>query len=127
MAANPAEFPETPGGVMKVWSAVAIAVAIVGLGAAPAVCAVSSNVPSPGHAMFAKSKTVKVALRNDSGSPLELKVGDEIVSLDAGKSVALKLAVGTRIVVNAATDKHTAGELLAEVSAALDNTTLTIR
>ncbi len=77
--------------------------------------------------MFAKSKTVKVALRNDSGSPLQLKVGDEIVSLDAGKSVALKLAVGTRIVVNAATDKHTAGELLAEVSAALDNTTLTIR
>jgi hypothetical protein len=30
-------------------------------------------------------------------------------------------------VVNAATDKHTAGELLAEVSAALDNTTLTIK
>jgi hypothetical protein len=71
--------------------------------------------------MFAKTKTVKVALRNDSGSPLQLKVGDEIVSLDAGKSVALKLAVGTRIVVNAATDKHQAGELIAEASTALDN------
>jgi hypothetical protein len=78
--------------------------------------------------MFAKTtKTVKVALRNDSGSPLQLKVGDDIVSLDAGKSVALKLAVGTRIVVNAATDKHPAGELLAEASASLDNTTLTIK
>jgi len=112
---------------MKVWSAITIAVAIVGLGAAPAVCAVSSNVPSPGHAMFAKSKTVKVALRNDSGSPLQLKVGDEIVSLDTGKSVSLKLAVGTRIVVNAATGKHAAGELLAEASTALDNTTLAIK
>jgi len=54
-------------------------------------------------------------------------VGDEIVSLDAGKSVSLKLAVGTRIMVNAATDKHQAGELLAEASTALDNTTLTIK
>ena len=112
---------------MKVWTAVAITVAIVGLGAAPVVYAGTSNIPSPGHAMFAKTKTVKVALRNDSGSPLQLKVGDEIVSLDAGKSVALKLAVGTRIVVSAATDKHPAGELIAEASTSLDNTTLTIK
>ena len=112
---------------MKVWSAVAITVAIVGLGAAPAVYAGTSNIPTPGHAMFAKTKTVKVALCNSSGSPLQLKVGDEIVSLDAGKSVSLKLAVGTRIVVNSATEKHPAGELIAEASTSLDNTTLTIR
>jgi hypothetical protein len=112
---------------MKVWSAVAITVAIVGLGAAPAVYAATSNIPTPGHAMFSKSKTVKVALRNDSGSPLQLKVGDEIVSLDIGKSVSLKLAVGTRIMVNAATDKHPVGELIAEASTSLDNTTLTIK
>jgi hypothetical protein len=77
--------------------------------------------------MSAKTKTVKVALRNDSGSPLQLKVGDQVVSLDAGKSVSLKLAVGTRIVVNAGTDKHPSGELLAEVSTSLDNTTLAIK
>ncbi|MGA1983621.1 MAG: hypothetical protein ABSG84_14290 [Acidobacteriaceae bacterium] len=111
---------------MKVWSAVAIAVVIVGLGATPAVSAISSNVPSPGHTMFAKSK-VKIALRNDSGAPLQLKVGDEIVSLDAGKSIALKLVVGTRIVVNTATDKHPAGELIAEASTTLDNTILAIQ
>ena len=112
---------------MKVWTAIAITVAIVGLGAAPVVYAGTSNIPSPGHAMFAKTKTVKVALRNDSGSPLQLKVGDEIVSLESGKSVALKLAVGTRIVVNAATDKHQAGELIAEASTSLDNTTVAIK
>lgn len=112
---------------MKVWSAVAIAVAIVGIGAAPAVYAASSNIQAPGHAMFAKSKTVKVALRNESGSPLQLKVGDEIVSLEQGKSVDLKLTVGTRIVVNAATDKYHAGELIAEASTSLNNTTLTIK
>ncbi len=112
---------------MRVWPAVAVTVVILGLGAAPVVYAATSNIPTPGHAMVAKTKTVKVALRNDSGSPLQLKVGDQMVSLAAGKSVSLKLAVGTRIVVNAATDKHPAGELLAEVSTSLDNTTLAIK
>ena len=66
--------------------------------------------------MFAKNKTVKFSLRNDSGASLQLKVGDQIVSLDAGKTVALKLPVGTRILVNAATAKHQAGDLVAEAS-----------
>jgi hypothetical protein len=112
---------------MKVWTAVAVTVAIVGLGAAPVVYAGTSNVPTPQLVLFAKTKTVKLALLNNSGSPLQLKVGDQIVSLDPGKSVSLKLAVGTRIVVNAATDKHQAGELIAEASTSLDNTTLTIK
>jgi hypothetical protein len=77
--------------------------------------------------MFEKTKTVKFALRNDSGSPLQLKVGEQVVSLDAGKSLSFKLAVGTRIVVNAATDKHQAGELIAEASTSLDNTTVAIK
>jgi len=82
---------------------------------------------SPVHAMFAKSKTVNLALRNDSGSPLELKVGDKVMSLDAGKTVALKLPEGTRIVVNAAAPKHPAGELIAEASTDLDDTTVAIK
>jgi hypothetical protein len=77
--------------------------------------------------MFAKGKTVKFAVRNDSGSPLELKAGDQVVSIEAGKTVALTLAIGTRIVVNAPTAKYQAGELLAEASTALDHTTLTIK
>jgi hypothetical protein len=58
---------------------------------------------------------------------MELKVGDQVMAIEAGKTVSLNVAVGTRILVNAATPKHQAGELLAEASTALDHTTLTIK
>jgi hypothetical protein len=125
MAAILVEILKHPRGVMKIRSAVAVVVAVAGLSLSATVYA-APTVSSHVYAMFAKSQTVKVSLRNDSGSPLELKVGDQVVSLDAGKTVALKLAIGTRIVVNAATSKHKAGEVLAEASSALDNATLAI-
>jgi hypothetical protein len=112
---------------MRIRLAVAAAVAVVCLSVSPAVYAASSDTQPPVHAMFDKGKTVKLALRNDSGSPLELKVGDQVVSIAQGKTVSIKAQVGARILVNAATPKHQAGELLAEVSTALDNTTLTIK
>ena len=77
--------------------------------------------------MLAKSKTVKFAVRNDSGSLIELKVGDQVMSLDAGKTLSLKLPVGTRILVNTATAKRQAGDLIAEASSDLENATLTIK
>ena len=110
---------------MKVWSAVAVAITVAGLSASPAVYAASSNVPT--QVSYAKTKTVKFALRNASGSPLELKVGDQVMSLDPGKTIAVKLDVGTRIVVNAATPKHQAGELIAEASTDLADTTVAIK
>lgn len=77
--------------------------------------------------MFAKTQDVKVSLRNDSGSQMQLKVGEKVVSLDAGKTVDVKVPVGTRIVVNAATATHQVGELIAEATSALDNTTVAIK
>jgi hypothetical protein len=95
--------------------------------ASAAVYAAPTNIQSPVHAMFAKSQTVKVSLRNDSSSQLQLKVGEQVMSIDAGKTVAVKVPVGTRIVMNAATPTHQAGELIAEATAALDNTTVAIK
>lgn len=113
---------------MKIRSAIAVAVAVAGLSACTAVYgSPATNVQSPAHAMFAKGKTVKFAVRNDSGSQMELKVGDQVMAIAAGKTVSLTLAVGTRILVNAATPTHHAGELLAEASTALEHTTLTIK
>lgn len=77
--------------------------------------------------MFARTQNVKVALRNDSGSQMQLKVGEQVVSIDAGKTVSIKTEVGTRIVVNAATSTHQAGELLAEVTSQMDNATVSIK
>jgi hypothetical protein len=112
---------------MRIRSAIAVAVVVAGLSASAAVYAAPANIDAHAHAMFAKSKIVKLTLRNDSGSAMELKVGDKVMTLDAGKTVALKLPLGTRIMANAATAKHQAGELLAEVSTNLDDTTVVIK
>ena len=106
---------------------IAVALVAVGLCTPAAVYAAPTNSNVPMHVAFSKSKTVKLALRNDSGSPLELKVGEQVMSLEAGKTVSVKVPVGTRILVNAATSKHQAGDLLAEATSSLDNTTLAIK
>jgi hypothetical protein len=81
----------------------------------------------PVHAVLAKTKIVKFAVRNDSGVSAELKVGDQVMSLEAGKTLALKLPVGTRILMATATPNHPAGELLTEISTELNNTTLAFK
>jgi hypothetical protein len=112
---------------MRIRSVVAVAAVIAGLCGPVAVYAAPVNSDAPVHATSGKDKVVKFSLRNGSGSPLELKVGDRVISLDTDKTVSLELPVGTRILVNAASPKHQAGELLAETSTAMDKTTLTIR
>jgi hypothetical protein len=49
------------------------------------------------------------------------------MSIDAGRIVALKVPVGTRIVLNAATSTRQAGELIAEVNSSMDNATVSIK
>ncbi len=78
-------------------------------------------------AMFGKTKMIKLSLRNDSSSVMELKVGDDVMKLDAGKSIALSLPVGTRILANVATATHPAGSLIEEVTSGLSGVTIGIR
>jgi hypothetical protein len=112
---------------MRIRSAVFVAVIVAGLSTPAAVYAAPASSDAPVHASIAKNKVVKLAMRNDSGSLVELKVGDQAMSLDAGKTVALKLPVGTRILVTATTPTHQAGELLAEVSTDMNNATIAIK
>ena len=112
---------------IRICSVVAISVALIGLSASTAAYAAPTSITVPVHAMFAKSRMVKFSVRNDTGAVLELKVGDSIMTIDAGKTLALKLAVGTRILANTATPTHEAGSLLAEVSSQLDDATLGIK
>jgi len=84
-------------------------------------------VQSPVQAMFAKVKMVKFSLRNDGGSPLTLKVGEEVVTLEAGKSKALELPVGTRIVRQEGTATDKAGSLVTEVSKELSGVTIALK
>ena len=112
---------------MRIPLAVFVAVVVAGLSTPAAIYAAPARSDVPAHTMFAKTKTVKVSVRNDSGSPVELKVGDQVMSLNAGKTLALKLPIGTRILMNASTPSHQAGELLAEASNGLDNAILAIK
>jgi hypothetical protein len=114
---------------MKGFNRLIVAVFASSLLAAPAVYAAPASISSPVHAMFAKTKstTVKLSLRNDSGSAMEVKVGDKVMTLDPGKPVTLNLEVGTRIVANSTTPNHAAGSLIEEVISDHNGATIVIR
>lgn len=114
---------------MRIRSVFPIAIVAAGIMASASASAyAATDVPVLTHASFSKSqKNVNVSLRNDSGTPLELKVGEQVMSVDAGKTLALKVAVGTRIVMNTATATHPAGEVLTQANAAMNNATIVIR
>jgi hypothetical protein len=114
---------------MKHLNRLTIAVVATSLLAAPAVYAAPASISSPIHAMFTKTKStsVKLNLRNDSGSAMEVKVGDKVVTLDPGKPVTMNLEVGTRIVANTATPNHAVGSLIEEVVSDHNGATIIIR
>lgn len=77
---------------------------------------------TPVNAMFAKTKTktIHFKLFNDSSSAMEFKVGDNVVKLDAGKSLAVNLPVGARVLCSSATPLHESGSVIAEVTDSLN-------
>jgi hypothetical protein len=111
---------------MKYRNLLAVTVVATSLLASPVSYAATAINP-PVNAMFGKTKTVKLTLLNESSSPVEVKAGDEVVKLDAGKPVTLNLQPGTRVVYNTATEKQQAGSLIAEVSSSLNGATIHIK
>jgi hypothetical protein len=81
----------------------------------------------PINAMFAKEKTVKLSLHNGSASPIELKVGENIMTLAAGQIVKVDLPVGTRIITNTTTSNAPAGALITQVTKELSGAVLTLK
>jgi hypothetical protein len=112
---------------MKRRNLLAVVVISSSLLASQAVFAAPASIHAPVNAMFAKTKTVKLTLINDSGAPMEVKCGDDIVKLDAGKPVTIKLITGTRVLANTTTPLHQTGSLIAEVSDSLNGAILHIK
>jgi hypothetical protein len=112
---------------MKIRNVLAVSVAVVSLAASSNVFAAPAGLHVPVHAMFAKTKLVKLSVRNDSSASIELKVDDKVMTLDAGKTLALSLPVGTRITANAASGRYEAGAVLAEVSTSLSDATISLK
>jgi hypothetical protein len=72
------------------------------------------------NAAIGKSKVVKFSLMNQSGAPLVLKDGDDIIKLKPGKSANVKEPMGSRIVVvDGPMQSHKPGDVIVEVSGTL--------
>jgi hypothetical protein len=93
---------------------------------APTLHASSLNILPSAHAFFGNPKTVKLTLRNDTGAPLEIRAGEAVMTIAAGKTMTVSLPAGTRITTNTATKSHVAGDLLVEVSSSLSGATVAI-
>ena len=106
----------------------AIGLVVVSLLAPSAVFA-SIDVHSPASAMFGRTnaKTVHFTLVNDSTYPLNLKAGDNMLKIDAGKSARVDLPAGAQVVCDSATPSHQAGSLIAQVTNSLNGAIVHIK
>jgi hypothetical protein len=87
------------------------------------------HVPTSTHAMLADSKDskpVQFSLRNACSSTLELKAGDQTITVEAGKTVKVKIPAGTKVITTTATGHSEAGSVVVEVSSALNGATVAI-
>jgi P pilus assembly chaperone PapD len=76
------------------------------------------NVHPTMHAFFHSNnqKKIKFTLRNDTGAPLELKIGDKVETLKSEQTLPLKLPVGTRVTANADAGRYHTGDVIVEVT-----------
>jgi hypothetical protein len=118
---------KTSGAVMKSRNFVITAAVVAAMVTPHIVYASPVNFHAPLNAMFAKEKTVKLSLKNGSTSSVEVKVGEEVMTLTAGQAVNLNVPVGTRIVANTDTPTIKAGTLIAQVSKELSGSVLTLK
>jgi hypothetical protein len=77
------------------------------------------------HATFGKHM-VSLNLANSTSAPLDVKVGDTPMTIEAGKTVKISAAPGTKITLSTASSTHEAGAVLAEVSGELSGATIRI-
>ena len=130
MAEWPAEtersVPTGTGATMTFRQILATSVTALALVSTTAVYAAPTSISSPVHAVYTNGKMVKISFRNDSGAPLELKVGDNIMKVQTGATLSLKLPEGSKVIANTATPKLAAGSVVTEVASYLDGATLAI-
>jgi hypothetical protein len=110
---------------MKFGTVLAAAIVATSLTAAP--MANAAGFHSPVRAMFGKTKGIKLVLMNDTGAPIEVKAGEEIIKLEAGKPMSVNLPEGTRIVSNSSTTSTEPGKLIAQISSSLNGATIHIK
>jgi hypothetical protein len=106
--------------IMKIRIAFATLLAAIFFAAVPATYAAVGSIHSPAHAMFfSGQKKIKFNLSNQTGAPLELKIGDQVTTLQAGQIKGFNLPVGTRVTMNSSSGRYHAGDVIVEVSTSM--------
>jgi hypothetical protein len=72
------------------------------------------------------AQTVSFNVANRTNADIELKAGDQVMTIAKGQTKAVSLAVGTRIVTTTASDKREAGAVICEVSNTLKGNTVVL-
>jgi len=109
---------------MKRLSVVAAMVLGVSILSTEAMYAAPLAVHTPVHAMFSREKLVKFNLHNATSAPIKVKAGDVEMTLLPGTDTPVKLAVGTKVVVEEATARYSEGSVLAVASSELSDATV---
>ena len=94
---------------------------------AQAVHAAPMTLPHTVHAMFGKTKMVSFSLRNDTPASLKLKAGDSVMTIEAGKTLAVKLPAGSSVTAAEATPTLTVGAIVAQVTGELSGVTIAVK
>ena len=113
---------------MKLRIAFATLLAAIFFAAVPASYAAVSSIHAPAHAMyFHGDKKIKFSISNETGTPLELKIGDQVTTLKVGQVMGFKLPVGTRVISDTATEHLHVGDVVVEVTDSMySDSTITI-
>jgi hypothetical protein len=85
----------------------------------------AANAPPP--MLGLRSKLIKFRFRNDLRATVDLKIGEEPVTVQPGQTINVSLPIGARITVATAIPGHPAGEVVAEVRTNLDDPTDSIK
>ena len=101
------------------------AMAILGAGEGMQASTVGA-VQVPVRAMFGHEKMVHFGVTNATAAPLKLKCGEQVVSVDPGKTTEVKLPVGSKVTFAEVSGEHATGEVLAEVAHELNGTTIAV-
>lgn len=94
--------------------------------AAPALFASSLHLAAPVRAAFSHTKTVKFDVRNSSAMAVELRTGDTVQTVAAGRTVSFNLPLGTRVTANKACGNYAEGAVVAEAQTPLSGSTVVL-
>jgi len=93
-----------------------------------AIFAATPSIPTtPAAVPSAHVKQVHFDLRNDTAQTIKLQAGARELTVQPGKTMSVKLPIGTDLVAEAATPNRAAGTVLVQVADSLGDTTVVLK